>query len=367
MAHLRQAILLKPDYAEAYAYFSQEVRFRPGHPMIKVIEDQLAKGGASQVNRCYLHFTAAKAYDDIGDYDRAMAHFHKGNAAKNAKYDPEAQSEKSRRITASFTPGRFAALAGTGLADERMVFVVGMPRSGTTLVEQIIASHPRAHGAGELYFMESAIASLVVQIASEAAKSPEGGEKTSLQVPATRYLQDVMAHTANQDMPANTERIVDKMPANYHHLGWIRLMFPKAKIIHCRRDPRDTCLSCYFQNFKIRNDFAFDLPNLGFHYRHYQALMRHWRDILGIEMLEVDYERLVAEPEPAMREIIAYCGLPWDDACLEFHKTKRPVLTASFWQVRQPLYQGSTGRWRHYEQHLGPMLEALGEDGTKAV
>jgi tetratricopeptide (TPR) repeat protein len=280
MAHLQQAILLRPDFAEAYVLFSQEVRFRPGHPMIKVIEDLLAKDGLSQVDRCLFHFAAGKAYDDIGDYDRAMAHYHQGNAAKDAKYDLDALSQDLKRITMSFTPGRFAALAGTGLAEERMVFVVGMPRSGTTLVEQIIASHPRAHGAGELAFIASAVVSLVVLIVNESAKSPEGGEKSSLQGPATRYLRDVMAHTANQGMPANTERIVDKMPANYKHLGWIKLMFPKAKIIHCRRDPRDTCLSCYFQDFKIGNDFAFDLSHLGFHYRQYQALMRHWRDVL---------------------------------------------------------------------------------------
>jgi len=396
LAHFRQAVRLKPDLAIGYFYLTHEVRVEADDPLIRSIEGLLTKGTLSQADQCFLNFAAGKAYDDTGDHDRAMAHFHKSNAAKGARYDPEATKRFLEQTTAFHTLDFMASLTGAGLEDERMVFVVGMPRSGTSLVEQIIASHPRAHGAGELANLQvlgdqvkkaaerptdEAMIRLeagraqplgtMLRLLDDKPSDPESATTGGLDAArvrslAERYLQEVRAREIGLGMDPDAMRIVDKNPANFRYMGLIALMFPRARIIHCRRDPRDTGLSCYFQNFHNRHHhYAFDLAHLGSYYRHYLALMRHWRDILGIEMLEVDYERLVAEPEPAMREIIAYCGLPWDAACLEFDKTKRPVLTASAWQVRQPLYQGSAGRWRHYEKHLGPLLEALGEDGTE--
>lgn len=387
--HLREAIRLKPDYASAIYHLSGLHRFKSGDPLIDVIEDLLAKGVLTRADQCFLHFALGKAYDDNDDSERAIGHFHKANTARGAHYDPSAEVRFLKQSIASYTPELMRFLAGAGIGDERMVFVVGMPRSGTSLVEQVIASHPQAHGAGELRNLQ-ALSHLVndgqrqtregLSIQPGANGVQPLGEMLSLRLDdlvdrnrtasgrpdasrlptlAKRYLREVLARETSLGMPPKIERIVDKMPMNFQLLGLIRLMFPKARIIHCRRDPRDTCLSCYFQYFQIGHDFSFDLAHMGFYYRYYVTLMRHWRDVLGIEMLEVDYERLVSEPEPMMREIIAFCGLPWDDACLEFHKTKRPVLTASSAQVRQPLYQRSAGRWRNYKKHLGPLMEAL--------
>jgi tetratricopeptide (TPR) repeat protein len=383
-AHFRKTISLKRDYASAYFHLSSLHRLKAGDPLIGSIEGLLAEDSCSQADLCFLHFAAGKAYDDIGDYDRAMAHFHKANAAKEARYDPAATTRFMERSTAFYTPDRMASLAGGGLEDERMVFVVGMPRSGTSLVEQIIASHPRAHGAGELENIptlnrlahsdhERLAQSVRLQPRADGpqplgSRSGLSGRKpinerrpTTVRFDASRvrslaerYLREVTAREIDMGMDPKVELIVDKQPENLRYLGLIALMFPKARIIHCRRDPRDTCLSCYFQNFRIGNRYAYDLAHLGFYHRYYQALMRHWRDILGIEMLEIDYERLVAEPEPAIREIIAYCGLPWDAACLDFHKTKRPVLTATAPGAGPPAALPRLGR------ALVPLREAPG-------
>jgi tetratricopeptide (TPR) repeat protein len=338
VAHFRKTIGLKRDYASAYFHLSGLHRFKAGDPLIESIEGLLADDSCSQADLRFLHFAAGKAYDDTGDYDRAMAHFHKANAAKGARYDPASTTRSMEKSIAFYTPDRMASLAGCGIEDERMVFVVGMPRSGTSLVEQIIASHPRAHGAGELgsvYALarlaqgmeERRTDNVTIRPKTDSPQplgpmlrllrdEPAGPQRDAGQLDpgqvrslAERYLREVTAHEATLGMAPEVERIVDKSPGNFRYLGLIRLMFPKAKIIHCRRDPRDTCLSCYFQNFRSGYHCAFDLAHLGFYHRYYEALMRHWRDVLGIEMLEVDYERLVAEPELAMREIIAYCGL----------------------------------------------------------
>ncbi len=388
-AHLREAIRLKPDYASAFYHLSGLRRFEADDPLIQVIEDLLTKGGLTRADQCFLHFALGKAYDDNDVSDRAIKHFHKANTVHGARYDPSAELRFLKQSIASYTPEFMNSLAGAGIGDEQMIFVVGMPRSGTSLVEQVISSHPQAHGAGELRNLQALSLSvndrqrqprqgLSIQPGANGAQPlgamlslrlddlvdgnrPASGRPDASQVPtlAKRYLREVLARETSLGMSPKIERIVDKMPMNFQHVGLIRLLFPKARIIHCRRDPRDTCLSCYFQYFQEGHSFSFDLAHLGFYYRYYVTLMRHWRDVLGIEMLEVDYERLTSEPEPMMREIIAYCGLPWDDACLEFHKTKRPVLTASSAQVRQPLYQRSAGRWRNYKKHLGPLLKAL--------
>ena len=222
------------------------------------------------------------------------------------------------RMRAVFDADWFAARPPAADADATPVFVVGMPRSGTTLVEQCLAAHPAAHGAGEL--------SAVLRLASEAAT-----------------------------------RVTDKLPGNYLHLGFIATILPGATIVHCRRDPLDNAVSLYFTDFMVGHEYSNDLRAIGRQIRGMRALMAHWEAVLGERLLTLDYEALVADPEPLTRALVAHVGLEWDDACLRPHEVARTVRTASAWQVRQPVYRRSAGRAQRYERFLGPLREALGE------
>ena len=265
-----------------------------------------------------------------------------------------------RRICAVFTRELMRHKAGSGDRAETPVFVVGMPRSGTTLIEQIIASHPRAFGAGELSDLDNIVRSLAghgngAELFPEMVATVSGEELREI---GARYVAAirVLAPTAS--------RIVDKMPWNFHFPGLIHLALPNARIIHARRDPVDTCLSCFSILFDSdSNSYTYDLGELGRFYRAYDALMAHWRTVLpdGI-MLEVQYEDVVADLETQARRIITHCGLDWNDACLAFHRTKRPVRTSSVAQVRQPIYRSSVGRWHPYRKQLRPLLAELGID-----
>jgi hypothetical protein len=219
-----------------------------------------------------------------------------------------------------------------------------MPRSGTTLVEQIASSHPDVFGAGELRDIGNIAASLrVTECERGPIKDAAGKQLDRLRV-----------------LGGSALRVIDKMPENVERLGLIATLFPSARVILCRRDPRDTCLSCFFQRFSAGNLFSFDLVQCGRHHVHTDRLIAHWLKVLPLRMLEVQYEDLVADLEGQSRRIISFLGLPWNAACLDFHRTERTVQTASDWQVRQPIYTRSVGRWRNYERHLGPLFEALG-------
>jgi hypothetical protein len=238
----------------------------------------------------------------------------------------------------------------------RPVFIVGMPRSGTSLVEQVIATHPQAFGGGERHEISSISQKLSVWKGSD-KEYPECLADVPAEVFST--FADDYARYVTALAPGITV-MTDKMPENYRHLVLIRLLFPEARIIHCTRDPVDTCLSCYFQEFSGSYDFSYDLADLGAHYVEYKRLMDYYRDDVGMPMLEVNYEEMVADTEGLAREIIDYCTLDWDEQCLRYYESDRVVRTASYDQVRQPIYTSSVERWRHYEKYLTPLLEALG-------
>jgi hypothetical protein len=238
-----------------------------------------------------------------------------------------------------------------GTESETPVFIVGMPRSGTTLVEQILASHPDTFGAGETRNIQ--------RLVSQFGRPGEYPECVArLDVNVARRLADEYVLELHR-RSGGKARVTDKLPGNFHHLGLIATLFPRAQIIHCQRDPRDTCWSCYFHNFQ-EVTYNCDLETLGGYYREYERLMSHWKACLPVPIFEVHYEQLVEEPERIIRELIAFCGLKWNDDCLRFHETRRPVRTASNLQVRQPVYQHAVGRWRNYTRHLGTLLTALG-------
>ena len=258
-------------------------------------------------------------------------------------------------LMAAFSGAFFERAAGLGSGSDRPVFIVGMPRSGTTLVEQIISSHPRAAGAGELPDIPWLIQRLPAELGSGAGYPGcvEALDRESVQRLAGSYLDRLGL------VSATTDRVTDKLPMNYMHLGLIAVLFPNAVIVHCKRDPMDTCLSCYFQNFSRDLGFCFDLEDLGFYYRHYETLMAFWAEVLPLCIHDVAYEDLVKNPEDVSRGLIEACGLEWDPRCLSPHKNRRPVKTASSWQVRQPLYKTSVARWKRYEKHLGPLKSSL--------
>ncbi len=242
------------------------------------------------------------------------------------------------------------------------VFIVGMPRSGTTLVEQIISAHPAAYGAGELPDIIGLVRALPGFLRNNREPYPECvgelNENAEFAL-SERYLEKIRLS------PGDPERVTDKMPHNFLHVGLIALLFPNARIIHCTRNPVDTCLSCYFQDFMGRHTYAYNLEDLGYYYGEYRRLMAHWREVLPMQFMDVNYEELTANAEANSRRIIEHVGLPWDERCLEFYKTGRNVATASYDQVRQPIYRKSVERWRNYEQHISPLLSSLEQAGVE--
>lgn len=395
LAHYRRAIALKPDQADAYCGIGNALKdlgrqheaadayckaieidpskpgfyvslaeckkFSPGDSHLALMEAMAAKE-LPAADRMTLDFALGKAYADLGDHRRAFAHFRAANAAMRATigYDEKATTDRFARIERIFSPELMAAKAGAGEPSRRPIFVLGMPRSGTTLVEQVLASHPAVHGAGELFAFETAVQA----IAAQGDGYPDcvaALEPADIGRIGADYLKR-LARVAPQG-----ERVTDKMPSNFLYAGLIHLALPNAVIIHTMRNPIDTCVSCFTKLFKPgEQSFSYELGELGRYYVHYQRLMRHWRRVLPAgRMLDVRYEDVVGDLEGQARRILAHCGLPWDERCLAFHKTDRPVRTASAMQVRQPIYTSAVERWRVYEEFLGPLLSALGANAAE--
>jgi tetratricopeptide (TPR) repeat protein len=311
-----------------------------------------------------LHFALAFLREKQGAYDEAFASYQQANAVQHRlvhetsrAFDPQKHDEAIDRFIATFTPEVFERVEGFGLDTELPVFVVGMPRSGTTLVEQILSRHPQVFGAGELREIRRLVVKLPSRLGTSEAYPQCIGrlDQSTARAMAEEYLRDIVGRGGQ------AARVIDKAPLNYLHLGLLAALYPRARVIHCRRDPRDVCLSCFFQYFR-RADFGWDLGDLGRFYRAYERLMEHWRAVLPVQPFDVVYEDLVAHQEAVSRQLVAFCGLEWDDRCLTFYEGRRPIQTASKLQVRRPIYTTSVGRWRHYEKHLKPLLDALGLD-----
>lgn len=305
-----------------------------------------------------LHFALGKCYNDTRQYDLAFPHFLAGCRLKRKRtqYDADNNDLICRNICEFFSPERVQELGGEGCPSDLPIFVLGMPRSGTTLTEQILASHPLVHGAGELPDLLALAATARNGSVDGYPLSLTGITRRELRQMGEQYVEGLRAR--NPD----ARHITDKMPANFHCVGLIHLMLPHAKIIHVRRNPVDTCLSGFTNLFNKSQHHSYDLTEMGRYYRNYATLMEHWRKVLPADAFyELLYEELVTDHENQARALLEYCNLPWDDACLSFHTNERNIKTASVTQVRQPLYTSSVERWRKYEAHLGPLLEALGD------
>lgn len=305
-----------------------------------------------------LHFNLGKLYDSAREYDQAFTHYQQANVAKRWEFDAQRHRADADQFIAFQSPEFMSGMPRASIRSDRPIFVVGMMRSGTTLTEQILSSHPAVFGAGELPDIVQMANSLPAMLNTD-MPYPQCLSLLT-QEKLNELAQTYLDHLAV--FSTDALRVVDKAPVNFRHLGLIELMFPNAHVIHCMRDPRDSCLSMYFTDFVHSHDYSFDLSNLGSFYRDYRRVMRHWRDTLKIPLLEVQYEEMVADPEVMIRRVIAFCGLEWDDRCLNFHKSKRYVNTPSYDQVRKPIYRKSAGRWKNYERHIGPLIEALGDE-----
>lgn len=353
--HYQTALQLKPDYAEAYFNYSAAKKFTKDDPIIPIVEQQLSRSDLSDEDRCFLGFAAGNIFNDIKEYDKAFSFYEVGNRSKKSKFDITQLRSQIDRVISVFSSKFIQQFAAFGSESKLPIFIVGMPRTGTTLVEQILSSHPEVHGAGELPDIAS-IAGTMQQHATQKTNFPECVTHLPEKVFsgfADAYLRRL------RTFDNSAVRIINKMPSNFLYLGLIAIMFPEAKVIHCQRHPLDTCLSCYFQRFRRGHDYSFNLTHLGQYYREYERLMEHWRNVLPVAPYELHYSELVANQEEQSKSLIEFINVSWDDRCLNFQKNNRPVTTASNLQVRRPMNQSGLDRWKNYDRHLGALREAL--------
>ncbi len=355
--YFQKALRLDPSYGNAFADMANARKFsKKDANIIKKFETAL-KTSMPAEQRKFILYGLGKIFDDCKDWDKAFSYYNQANllAKSPTKQIPPRKLFKLERKV--FTRELLANNNLSGSNSTKPVFVVGMPRSGTTLIEQIISSHPLAAGAGELREIGFIHQELCMN------NDLDGFRKScseNLNQEQLEKYADIYLSVLQQDR-SDADRIVDKMPENYLYLGLIKLLFPQAVILHAVRHPLDTCLSCYFQAFN-EIPWSFDLEWISDRYRFYREKMDYWENTLPANSITpVKYEELVSNPEPQIRRLLEACGLPWDPACLEFNKTSRAVKTASLWQVRQPMYKTSRARWTHYAAHIEPLAKELGE------
>ena len=358
--YCRRALEVEPDLPVAWHTLAQLRRFGDeDRETIARVESIPERRKLNDTGRANLHFALGRMHHDCRGYDLAFAHFERANRITRRRKEFDA-GEWTRLVDATietFDPELFARTRGFGDPASQPIFVFGMPRSGTSLVEQILASHPGVHGAGELLAMPECTG----RVAPATGPGPDYPRAAArIDADLARRLAAGYLDALRRESPG-AERITDKLPGNYLHLGFIALILPGARLVHCRRDPLDVCLSNYMQQYGEGHAYAYDLSELGLVYRQYERLMRHWRAVLPLPIHEIAYEDLVADQERHSRALVAFCGLDWDPACLAYFRHRRAVATASLWQVRRPIYRGALRRWKHYEAHLGELVHALGD------
>ncbi|BFI97331.1 MAG: tetratricopeptide repeat-containing sulfotransferase family protein [Rhodanobacter sp.] len=353
-ASFEAAIAVKPDFLQAHCNLAPFRTHAADDPHLGMLESQQHQlPSLPPAGRVNYWFALGKMREDAGRHGDAFAAYAEGNREQRARFPHDEAREAAlvARLRAVFHADLFAGQPPAARADRTPVFIVGMPRSGTSLIEQILASHPGIHGAGELTDLHD----VVHAFDTPAATYPEIA--ATLSAEALQRLGDAYIERAWRHAPQATH-VTDKLPANFLHVGMIHRMLPHAKIIHAMRDPMDSCFSCYARLFEAGNlDFSYDLGSTGRYYVRYIELMQHWHRVLPPgTVLDLRYEDMVADTEGQARRLLDYLGLPWDEACLDFHRNTRVVRTASIAQVRKPIYRSSVARWKHFEAHLAPLL-----------
>jgi tetratricopeptide (TPR) repeat protein len=361
IAAYRRAIRHEAGFGEAYWSLANLKTFRFGDADLASMREALAGPSVDEPNRVHLHFALGKALEDAGDYAGSFDHYAKGNALHRARqaYDADRNAARSRHIESLFTREFFESRRGAGSTDGSPIFIVGMPRSGSTLVEQILASHPAVEGTTELPEMITMARELRELANSEDVRSYAdvlaAMEPEALRELGERYLERTRVHRKTK-----RPHFIDKMPNNFMHVAMIRLALPNAKIIDTRRHPMACCFSNFKQHYARGQRFSYDLTDMGRYYRDYVGLMAHFDAALPGRIHRVLYERVVEDTEAEVRRLLDYCGLPFDPACLRFFENERPVRTASAEQVRQPIYRDGMEQWRRFEPWLDPLKLALG-------
>jgi tetratricopeptide (TPR) repeat protein len=353
----RQATALKPQHSEAWWSLSNLKTFRFEDAEVAEMERQLESTGLADEARVQFCFALGKAYDDRGEYGRAFTFFERGNRMRRGRenYDPVQTEVINERIRSVFDAAFLERHAGEGHADPAPIFVVGLPRTGSTLVEQILASHTGVDATHELPDLGLLIAGINRERGGKVAY-PEAVREFD----AERWAALGRAYIdATRKYRRGALRFVDKMPNNFASIGLIALALPNARIVNTRRHPLDTCLSCFKQLFARGQPFTYDLVELAEYYLEYERMMSHWHAVLPGRVHDVSYEAMVADQAGQTRQLLEFCGLPWEDGCLAFHETERAIRTASSEQVRRPIYDSSVGIWRNYERELAPLIEIL--------
>ena len=356
----RRSIALEPGFGEAWWSLANLKTFRFTEADVDAMRSQLARADVTGEQRAQFEFALAKALEDAADYGEAFAHYARGNTERRAgvPYRREDTTRRVREAIARFDADFFAAGAGAGCPSDAPIFIVGMPRAGSTLVQQILASHPRVEGTDEL----PDVIALTQELRVAAGPGGTYLDALAVQPPARlrelgeSYLQRTRVHRKTA-----RPHFIDKMPNNFLHVGLIHLMLPHARIVDVRRHPLGCCFSGYKQYFARGQAFSYGLDDIGHYYRDYVALMAHFDAVLPGRVHRVVYEQLVEDTEAQVRALLAYCGLDFDAACLRFFENDRPVRTASSEQVRQPIYRDGVDHWRHFEPWLGPLRAALGD------
>ena len=355
-SHLRRAIADRPDFAEAYRMLTLATRLGPDEPLVAAMEGLLEKADIAPEDAAHLHFALGKSHRDLGHDAEFIAHIVAANRLQRAGAgrDVGYYQVLFERIRAAFTRAPPVAARRHDPASPTPIFIVGMPRSGTTLVEQILASHGRVFGGDEVtFFYKDVIDALTRRTGQPYPRGLDALGQDDVTALGNLYLGKLRA------LAPGAEYVSDKYVANFQHIGLIRMLLPGARVIHLARDAMDTCFSIFTNYFPGDETFHCGLGDLGAFYRLYRGLMDHWRAVTPDFFLTVDYESLIADQEAETRRLLDFCGLEWDPACLDFHTTRRRIRTNSWTQVRRPLYRTSIGAWKPFERELGPLIEAL--------
>jgi len=342
------------DPAVRMSYARVCKRFAGIDHAIEIVTEVLKDDASDSHTKSQAGFALGEFLDQAERYDEAFAAFKQANEIQRKNFNVADQAKKFRTFMDAWSEPAASAVKDSGDKSDLPVFVLGMPRSGTTLVERIIGAHPHAYAGGE----RQDVTKVGMQIAQ--SRGNFMADPALLKSNDLRKHARMITRKFKSLMPASATRFVDKMPSNYIRLNLIAKLFPNATIIHTTRDPRDTCLSCYFHSFTGAYPYLYDLEHLGGYYKLYKNFTEHFIRVLGLNVLEVPYESVVEDQEAWSRKIIAHAGLEWDDACLRFYEAAGTSVTSSNEQVRKPIYKSSVARWRNYETHLGPLFDALG-------
>jgi tetratricopeptide (TPR) repeat protein len=353
----RKILANDPRNAGAYVGLAMAHKFAPGDPEPERMVGLAASKQMDERQLPALHHAAGKALADLKQFDAAFEQFAAAKQLRSREFDLAAYRIRHDTVIAGLDAAFFKDRSGFGVDTEQPVFIVGMPRSGTTLTEQICSSHSEVSGAGEL--------TILGEIAAElGAREEDPSVFVTLMARMTAGQSRDIAKLYLEQLRrfgGGGRHITDKMPHNFEYLGLVQLLFPRARVIHCQRDPIDTCVSCFTHHFSESHGYNTDLATLGAYYLDYRRIMAHWHSVLPLRIFDSSYEALISEQEPRSRALIDFIGLGWEPACLDFHTNDRMVKTPSRWQVRQPIYASSVKQWKRYEAHLQPLIDALGD------